>query len=89
MVAPWLLLVAGPTTPEREQRWAYELLERVMTRVQHEFAASEHGPLFEALKVFLLGEGQGVSYADVAAQQGLSEGALNKLSEWSGGGDVG
>ncbi|MGD0094618.1 MAG: sigma-70 family RNA polymerase sigma factor [Planctomycetota bacterium] len=67
-------------TPEKlyEQRWAYELLERVMARIQHEFDASGQSPLFEALKGFLLGESQGVSYADVAAQQGLSEGALKK-----------
>ena len=67
-------------TPEKlyEQRWAYELLERVMERVQHEFDASGQSPLFEALKGFLLGESQGVSYADVAARQGLSEGALKK-----------
>src|SRR5512137_570451 len=67
-------------TPEKlyEQRWAYELLERVMERVQREFDASGQNPLFEALKGFLLGESQGVSYADVAAQQGLSEGALKK-----------
>ncbi len=67
-------------TPEKlyEQRWAYELLERVMQRVQHEVEASGQSPLFEGLKGFLLGEGQDVSYADVAAQQGLSEGALKK-----------
>jgi RNA polymerase sigma factor (sigma-70 family) len=67
-------------TPEKlyEQRWAYELLERVMERLQREFAASGQGPRFEALKRFLLGESQGVSYADVAAQQGLSEEAVKK-----------
>ena len=67
-------------TPEKlyEQRWADELLDRVMERIQHEFGASGQSPLFEALKGFLLGESQGVSYADVAAQQGLSEGALKK-----------
>jgi RNA polymerase sigma factor (sigma-70 family) len=71
---------ASELTPEKlyEQRWAYELLERVMERVQHEFDASGQSSLFEALKVFLLGESQGVSYADVATPQGLSEGALKK-----------
>jgi RNA polymerase sigma factor (sigma-70 family) len=67
-------------TPEKlyEQRWAYELLDRVMERVQHEFESSGQTSLFGALKGFLLGEGQGVSYAEVAAQQGLSEGAVKK-----------
>ncbi|MHC1767461.1 MAG: RNA polymerase sigma factor [Verrucomicrobiia bacterium] len=67
-------------TPEKlyEQRWAYELLERVLERVRRECEESGQSPLFEALKGFLLGEDQGVSYADVAAQQGLSEGALKK-----------
>jgi RNA polymerase sigma-70 factor (ECF subfamily) len=67
-------------TPEKlyEQRWAYELLERVVVRLRHEFEASGQSPLFEALKGFLLGESHDVSYADVAARQGLSEGALKK-----------
>ncbi len=71
---------AAELTPEKlyEQRWAYELLERVMERLQHEFDASGQSSLFEALKGFLAGENQGVSYADVAAQHGLSEGALKK-----------
>ena len=67
-------------TPEKlyEQRWAYELLERVVVRLRHEFEASGQSSLFEALKGFLLGESQDVSCADVAARQGLSEGALKK-----------
>ncbi len=67
-------------TPEKlyEQRWAYGLLERVMERVQHEFEASEQRSLFEALKGFLLGESPGVAYAELAARQGLSEGAVKK-----------
>jgi RNA polymerase sigma-70 factor (ECF subfamily) len=67
-------------TPETlyEQRWAYELLGQVLERVRHEFEASGQSPLFEALKGFLLGESRAVSYAEVAAQQGLSEGAVKK-----------
>jgi DNA-directed RNA polymerase specialized sigma24 family protein len=69
---------ASGLTPERlyEQRWACVLLERVMVRLQHEFDASGKGPLFEVLKGFLLGEERAPSYADLAAQQGLSHGAL-------------
>jgi RNA polymerase sigma factor (sigma-70 family) len=67
-------------SPERlyERRWAYELLERVMERLRSEFAASGQSPLFEVLKNFLLGDSQGVSHADVAAQQGLTEEAVKK-----------
>jgi DNA-directed RNA polymerase specialized sigma24 family protein len=64
-----------------EQRWAYELLERVMERLQREFELSGKTPLFEALKGFLVGDSQGASYADMAAQHGLSEGALKKRAQ--------
>jgi RNA polymerase sigma-70 factor (ECF subfamily) len=69
---------ASELTPERlyEQRWACVLLERVMARLQQDFDATGKGPLFEALKGFLLGEGRSASYADLAAKHGLSEGAL-------------
>jgi RNA polymerase sigma-70 factor (ECF subfamily) len=69
---------ASDLTPERlyEQRWACALLERVMERLQHDFDASGKGPPFEALKCFLQGEGRSVSYAELAAQHGSSEGAL-------------
>ena len=65
-------------TPEKlyEQRWACVLLERVMARLQQDFDAAGKGPLFEVLKCFLLGDSRSVSYADLAAHQGLSEGAL-------------
>jgi len=69
---------ASDLTPEKlyEQRWACALLERVMQRLQHDWDASGKGPPFEALKCFLLGEGRSISYGELAAQQGLSEGAL-------------
>ena len=69
---------ASDLTPEKlyEQRWACALLERVMERLQHDFDASGKDPPFEALKCFLQGEGRSVSYAELAAQHGLSEGAL-------------
>jgi DNA-directed RNA polymerase specialized sigma24 family protein len=69
---------ASGLTPEKlyEQRWACVLLERVMDRLQREFDTAGKGPFFEVLKGFLLGEDRAHSYADLAAQQGLSEGAL-------------
>ncbi|MHC1763359.1 MAG: RNA polymerase sigma factor [Verrucomicrobiia bacterium] len=69
---------ASGLTPEKlyEQRWACVLLERVMERLQREFDASRKEPPFEVLKGFLLGEERVPSYADLAAQRGLTEGAL-------------
>jgi DNA-directed RNA polymerase specialized sigma24 family protein len=69
---------ASELTPEKlyEQRWACVLLERVMERLERDFDTAGKGPLFQALKGFLLGESRSASYADLAAQHGLSEGGL-------------
>jgi len=69
---------ASDSTPEKlyEQRWACVLLERVMARLQQDFDAAGKGPIFDALKSCLLGDGRSASHADLAAHQGLSEGAL-------------
>jgi len=69
---------ASELTPERlyEQRWACVLLERVMARLEQDFDAAGQGPLFAALESFLLEDDRSVSYADLAAEHGLSEGAL-------------
>jgi RNA polymerase sigma factor (sigma-70 family) len=69
---------ATELTPERlyEQRWACVLLERVMERLEQDFDGAGKGPLFEALESYLLKDDQSVSYADLAAEHGLSEGAL-------------
>jgi len=69
---------ASELTPERlyEQRWACVLLERVMARLEQDFDAAGQGPLFAALESLLLEDDRSVSYADLAAEYGLSEGAL-------------
>jgi RNA polymerase sigma-70 factor (ECF subfamily) len=69
---------ASELTPEKlyEQRWACVLLERVMARLEQDFDTAGQGPLFEALEGFLLEDDRSVSYADLAAAHGLSEGAL-------------
>jgi RNA polymerase sigma-70 factor (ECF subfamily) len=64
-------------TPERlfERRWALTLLERVLQRLQQDYEDSGKGNLFERLKGQLAGETVG-SYAEAAAELGLTEGAV-------------
>ncbi len=66
------------STPEKvfEKRWAVTLLEQVLLRLREEFTASGKAEQFEQLKVLLWGEKSSPPYAVVAAQLGLSEGAL-------------
>ncbi|MEK7677277.1 MAG: sigma-70 family RNA polymerase sigma factor [Verrucomicrobiota bacterium] len=69
---------ASDLTPEKlyDQRWACVLLERVMQRLEQDFAAAGKGRFFEALKPFLVGESRSASYAELSAKFGLSEAAL-------------
>ena len=64
-------------SPDRvfERRWAYALLETVMRRLQDEFAGAGKNNLFKALKPFLVGDTEGLSYAAVATTLGVSEAA--------------
>ncbi len=65
-------------TPERifERRWALALLERVLARLRNEFVTGGEPAHFERLKVFLLGDGAGVPYAELAGELQTTEGAL-------------
>ena len=58
-----------------EKRWAAMLLEQVLVRLREEFATTGKTEAFDALKVFLWGADSSVSYAELSAQLGLSEGA--------------
>jgi RNA polymerase sigma-70 factor (ECF subfamily) len=58
-----------------EKRWAGMLLEQVLLRLREEFVADGKIEAFEALKKFLWGADSSVSYAELSAQLGLSEGA--------------
>jgi len=64
-------------TPERlfERQWAETLLDRVMDRLRDEFASAGKQQQFEQLKGFLTGRNAAVSYAEVALQLHMSEGA--------------
>lgn len=67
---------ADATDPELlfEQRWAMTLLEAALGRLQAE--QKEQRERFDKLQIFLTGEPQGVSYAEIAAGLGISEGAV-------------
>ena len=72
--------IAEPATivsPEDafEKRWAGVLLEQVLLRLREEFAAAGKTEAFNALKEFLWSADSSVSYAELAAQLSLSEGA--------------
>ena len=70
-------------TPERvfEQRWALALLDAVLLRLELEYATAGKGSLFSLLRDFLLDTAQGKTYADIAAQVGMSEEAVKKASQ--------
>lgn len=64
-------------TPERlfERQWTLALLGQVLASLRTEYAGAGKEMLFEHLKVFLTGETTS-SYAALAAQIGMSEGAV-------------
>jgi RNA polymerase sigma factor (sigma-70 family) len=74
----FLLEPATDVTAETiyERRWALALLDRAMARLRDEFERAEKREDFERLKVFLTGEAAALSYRDVAAATGTTEGAV-------------
>jgi RNA polymerase sigma factor (sigma-70 family) len=65
-------------TPERlfERRWAITLLDRVLERLRDEHVKAGKAELFEQLKPCLTAEKAALSYAELGARVGLSEGAV-------------
>jgi RNA polymerase sigma factor (sigma-70 family) len=59
-----------------EQRWAVTLIEEVLAALREEFNASDKGRIFEELKGFIWGEQSSASYAEIAGQLNLTEGAV-------------
>ena len=58
------------------RRWAVTILDKVLARLREEFAAAGKAPLFDRLKVFLSGEKSTRSYADLAGELNMTEGAV-------------
>jgi RNA polymerase sigma-70 factor (ECF subfamily) len=59
-----------------DRQWALALLERVLARLQEEHQAAGRRALFESLKDTLTRDRQGLPYATVASQLGMTEGAV-------------
>ena len=69
---------AHDLTPEKlfERQWAIAVLDQVLARLQAEFAAEGKQAIFERLKPFLTAGRQSGGYAQVAAELGMTEGAV-------------
>ena len=67
-----------PVTPEQgyERQWALALLEEVLNRLQQEHEGEGQADLFTALKPCLVGDRQTQPYATLAANLGMTEGAI-------------
>lgn len=65
-------------TPERlfERSWALTVLEKTMDRLEAELAGANKQSLFDSLKAYLCGETTSIPYREVAAQFGMTEGAV-------------
>jgi len=75
-----LLRVEATTGCDPEQlfdrRWATTLLDRVLMRLESEWAVGDRKERFEALKIYLSGEPDVPAYIDLAEQLGMSTGAI-------------
>ena len=69
---------ADSLTPERlfDRSWALTLLDSVLARLAREYADSGRAALFERLEGVLTGGPRAESYAAIAAQLGMTEGAV-------------
>jgi RNA polymerase sigma-70 factor (ECF subfamily) len=67
---------ADAVTADRiyERRWALTLLDQVMSRLRHEYAAVEREHVYDALKIALTGEK--IPYPELCSRLHLSEGAV-------------
>jgi RNA polymerase sigma factor (sigma-70 family) len=65
-------------TPERlfQRRWALTLLEESLAALRGEYESSGRGALFAALQPHLQGGSGALSYAELGASLGMSEGAV-------------
>jgi RNA polymerase sigma-70 factor (ECF subfamily) len=65
-------------TPERvyERRWALTLLNHVLDRLEGDYTEKRKGPLFQRLRVFITATTTVPSYAEVAAELGMTKGSV-------------
>ncbi len=78
----YLLEPAHNLTPELlfERRWAYTVLEQTLEQLRNEYARRQQGEWFDALEGFLPGSNRQAFRANIAAQHGMSAGALDVAS---------
>jgi RNA polymerase sigma factor (sigma-70 family) len=62
-----------------ERRWALTLLETSLCRLREEYQAQGRAAVFQALKDYVWGEKNSATYAEIAAQLGLTEEAVKKV----------
>lgn len=69
---------ADNLTPEKiyERRWALTLLDEVLRRLEREYERAGKATQFHRLKPFLTGEGNRGSYAPLARELSMTEGAI-------------
>jgi len=72
------LAPASLDSPEQffEQQWAITLLEHAVAKLRDEFTSSGKATFFEQFKIFLTGEKQAFSYAELAARMNTTEAAV-------------
>jgi RNA polymerase sigma-70 factor (ECF subfamily) len=58
------------------RRWALTLLDQVLTHLRETFTRAGKEPLFDHLRIFLLGDKQDTRYGRVAEALGMTEGAV-------------
>ena len=59
-----------------ERRWALTLLEQARQRLEQEYRERGKSTLYQRLKVFESGDGEGPRYAEIGAELGLTEGGV-------------
>ena len=76
--ARYLREPAHVETAERlyDRRWALTVIDRALDRLERKMTRQGKGPLFDRLKTALLGVEGAVAYAKVAAELGMTEGAV-------------
>ncbi len=75
--ASWELEAVDGESPDRifDRHWGISLLQRTMERLEAAYAREKKQPVFAALRD-VLGRGSGPRYQDLAAELGMTEGAV-------------
>jgi RNA polymerase sigma-70 factor (ECF subfamily) len=73
---------ADNLTPDKlfEQQWALTLLDQAKTRLKEEYAQAGKADLFERLRVFEAADPAAPTYAQIAAEFGLTESAVKSAA---------